>query len=192
MLFAIAAPSGTGKTSIVKEVLNQNPDLVFSVSATTRKRRENEIDGKDYFFINEEDFKKKIDNGEFIEYEIVFGTEYYGTLKSVVDIYKKDNLNVIFDLDVNGAISLKKIYKDSIVLIFIKPPDKNSVIGRLKGRGTESNEQIQRRLARFDMEMSKINEFDYIVLNDNLNIAVQNVNELIKKFKNKISKIIKE
>jgi guanylate kinase len=192
MLFAVAAPSGTGKTSIVKEVLNQNPDLVFSVSATTRKRRENEIDGKDYYFISEDEFKKKIENGEFIEYEIVFGNEYYGTLKSVVDNDIRNNLNVIFDLDVKGAISLKNVYKDFIVLIFIKPPDKNSVMNRLKGRGTETDEQIQRRLARFDMEMSKINEFDYIVINDNLYDAVQKVNELIKKFKNKESKLIKE
>jgi len=192
MLFAVAAPSGTGKTSIVKEVLNQNPDLAFSVSATTRKKRENEVEGIDYFYISEDEFRKKITNSEFIEYEIVFGNEYYGTLKSAVDGYIKDKLNVIFDLDVNGALSLKNIYKNYIVLIFIKPPDKNSVIDRLKGRGTETNEQIQRRLARFEMEMSKINEFDYIVLNDNLNDAVQKVNELIQKFKNKVSKLIKE
>jgi guanylate kinase len=192
MLFAVAAPSGTGKTSIVKEILNQNPDLLFSVSATTRKKRANEIDGKDYFFISEEEFKQKISEGDFIEYEVVFSNDYYGTLKSVVDGYIKTKMNVIFDLDVKGAISLKNYYEDFIVLIFIKPPDKDSVINRLKSRGTETEEQINGRLARFDLEMSKINEFDYIVLNDNLNDAVKQVNDLILKFKNKESKNIKE
>lgn len=192
MLFAVAAPSGTGKTSIVKEILNQNPDLLFSVSATTRKKRANEIDGKDYFFISEEEFKQKISEGDFIEYEVVFGNDYYGSLKSVVDGYIKTKVNVIFDLDVKGALSLKNYYQDFIVLIFIKPPDKDSVINRLKGRGTETEEQINGRLARFDLEMSKINEFDYIVLNDNLNDAVKQVNDLILKFKNKESKNIKE
>lgn len=189
MLFAVAAPSGTGKTSIVKEILSQNQDLIFSVSATTRIKRENEIDGKDYFFISEDDFKQKIKNGEFIEYEVVFGNDYYGTLKSVVDGFIKNKTNVIFDLDVNGAISLKNYYKDFIVLIFITPPDKECVINRLRNRGTETDEQINRRLARFELEMSKINEFDYIVLNDNLLDAVKHVNELIVKFKNKESKI---
>jgi guanylate kinase len=192
MLFAIAAPSGTGKTSIVKEVVKQNPDLIFSVSAATREKRAEEIDGVDYYFINEKDFLEKVKQGEFIEYENVFGNDYYGTLKSVVNGYINNKLNVIFDLDVNGAISLKNVYKDFIVLIFIKPPDKQSVIGRLKNRGTESEEQIAKRLKRFDLEMSKINEFDYIVINDNLYDAVRNVDSLIQKFKNKESKKYKE
>ena len=192
MLFAIAAPSGTGKTSIVKEVVKQNPDLIFSVSAATREKRAEEIDGVDYYFINEKDFLEKVKQGEFIEYENVFGNDYYGTLKSVVNGYINNKLNVIFDLDVNGAISLKNVYKDFIVLIFIKPPDKQSVIDRLKNRGTESEEQIAKRLKRFDLEMSKINEFDYIVINDNLYDAVRNVNSLIQKFKNKESKKYKE
>ena len=192
MLFAIAAPSGTGKTSIVKEVVKQNPDLIFSVSAATREKRAEEIDGVDYFFINEKDFLEKVKQGEFIEYENVFGNDYYGTLKSVVNGYINNKLNVIFDLDVNGAITLKNVYKDFIVLIFIKPPDKQSVIDRLKNRGTESEEQIAKRLKRFDLEMSKINEFDYIVINDNLYDAVRNVNSLIQKFKNKESKKYKE
>jgi guanylate kinase len=192
MLFAIAAPSGTGKTSIVKEVVKQNPDLIFSVSAATREKRAEEIDGVDYYFINEKDFLEKVKQGEFIEYENVFGNDYYGTLKSVVNGYINNKLNVIFDLDVNGAISLKNVYKDFIVLIFIKPPDKQSVIGRLKNRGTESEEQIAKRLKRFDLEMSKINEFDYIVINDNLYYAVRNVDSLIQKFKNKESKKYKE
>lgn len=185
MLFAVAAPSGTGKTSIVKEVLKLNPDMVFSVSATTRKKRENEIDGKDYFFIEKKDFLGKIQKGDFIEYECVFGNDYYGTLKEVIDCYMKSDTDVIFDLDVKGALSLKNVYKEFIVLIFIKPPDKESVIARLKNRGTENEFQIAKRLERFDLEVSKINEFDYVVINDNLYDAVEKVNSIIQKFNNK-------
>jgi len=192
MLFAVAAPSGTGKTSIVKEVLKKHSDLVFSVSASTRKKRNDETDGKDYYFIEKKDFLEKIEQGEFIEFECVFGRDYYGTLKSVINKYIGSNINVIFDLDVNGAISLKNVFKDFIVLIFIKPPDKQAVIKRLKNRGTENESQIAERLERFDLEMSKINEFDYVVINDNLLVAIEKVNGIITKFKNKLNKNNKE
>jgi len=192
MLFAVAAPSGTGKTSIVKEVLKKHSDLVFSVSATTRKKRNDETDGKDYYFIEKKDFLEKIEQEEFIEFECVFGRDYYGTLKSVINKYIGSNINVIFDLDVNGAISLKNVFKDFIVLIFIKPPDKQAVIKRLKNRGTENESQIAVRLKRFDLEMSKINEFDYVVINDNLLVAIEKVNGIITKFKNKLNKNNKE
>ena len=181
MLYAIAAPSGAGKTTIVKEILRNNPDIEFSVSATTRKKRNNEINGKDYYFISKEEFENKIKNGDFIEYEKIFDGNYYGTLKSVVEDVIKRGKSMLFDIDVLGALSIKKHYKNNSVLIFIKPPGKEEIMERLKNRKTETPEQIENRLSRFDIEMAKMNEFDYIVLNDNLKTAVNKVQEIINK-----------
>lgn len=181
MLYAIAAPSGAGKTTIVKEILRNNPDIEFSVSATTRKKRNNEIDGKDYYFISKEEFENKIKNGDFIEYEKIFDGNYYGTLKSVVEDVIKRGKSMLFDIDVLGALSIKKHYKNNSVLIFIKPPGKEEIMERLKNRKTETPEQIENRLSRFDIEMAKMNEFDYIVLNDDLKTAVNKVQEIINK-----------
>jgi len=182
-LIVVSAPSGTGKTTIVKEILKKDKDLIFSVSATTRAKRTGETEGKDYFFISKEDFEQKIKNGEFVEYECVFGVDYYGTLKSFIEYYLKENKLVIFDLDVLGALSIKRYFEENAVLIFIKPPDKESVISRLKGRGTEKDDDIQRRLARFDKEMALIKEFNYIVVNDNLENAVKEIQNIINKYK---------
>lgn len=182
-LIVVSAPSGTGKTTIVKEILNKDKDLIFSISATTRAKRISETDGKDYFFISKEDFENKIKNEEFVEYECVFGVDYYGTLKSFIENNSKENKLIIFDLDVLGALSIKKYYGEKAVLIFIKPPDKESVINRLKGRGTEQEDDIKRRIARFDKEMALIKEFNYIVVNDNLENAVNEIQKIINKYK---------
>lgn len=184
MLFVFSAPSGTGKTSIYKEILQNNPELDFSVSATTRKKRENEVNGKDYFFLEKNDFVNRVENGEFVEYEKIFDDNFYGTLKSFIDGKIKDGKNVLFDLDVKGALSVKKIYNKLAVLIFIKPPNKDVIKDRLLKRGTESEEIIQKRLDRFDFEMEKMNEFDYVVLNDNLQEAINEVQKIINKYKN--------
>lgn len=183
MLFVFAAPSGTGKTSIYREILNENPEIEFSVSATTRKKREGEVDGKDYFYLEKEDFERRVENGEFVEYEKIFDDNFYGTLKSYIDGKISEGKDVIFDLDVKGAISIKRIYKDKAVLIFIKPPNKEVIKQRLLKRGTESAEVIEKRLARFDFEMEKINEFNYVVVNDDLNKAIKEVQEIINKYK---------
>jgi len=183
MLFVFAAPSGTGKTSIYKEILKDNPEIDFSVSATTRKKREGEKDGIDYFFLEKEDFIKRVERGEFVEYEKIFDDNYYGTLKSYIDKKISEGKDVIFDLDVKGAISIKRIYKEKAVLIFIKPPNKEVIKQRLLNRGTESIEVIERRLARFDFEMEKIKEFNYVVVNDDLNKAIKEVQEIINKYK---------
>lgn len=183
MLYVFAAPSGTGKTTLVKEILKKNPELVFSVSATTRERRKGEVDGKDYFFLTKEEFEKKITNGEFLEYEKVFGDNYYGTLKSFVENALKEGRSLVFDLDVNGALSLKKIYKDKAILIFICPPNKDVVIQRLSGRGTEDMEKIKQRIARFDYEMSKMNEFDRVVVNNDLETALNEIQKIIEEKK---------
>ncbi len=182
MLFVIAAPSGAGKTTIVNEILKKNPGLVFSVSATTRKIRKGENEGKDYFFFTKEEFQDKINNHELVEYEILFNQDYYGTLKSFVEDNLKKNISVIFDIDVKGALAIKNIYKDKAVLIFIMPPDVETLKERLKNRATESQEQINERIKRVDLEIGKTNHFDYIVLNDNLKNAVTEVNNIINSF----------
>ena len=171
MLYVIAAPSGAGKTTIVKEILRTNPELVFSVSATTRYRRENETDGKDYFFFSKEDFRKMIENNELVEYETLFNGDYYGTLRSFVNENLEKSRSVIFDIDVNGALNIKKIYGERAKLIFIMPPNIETLKERLKKRATESPEQIAERIKRVDLEIGKKNDFDYIVVNDDLQKA---------------------
>ncbi len=183
MLFIISAPSGTGKTTVVRKLLDEIPDLVFSISATTRKKRDYEVDGKDYYFITKEEFENKIKNGEFVEYEEIFDGNYYGTLKSFVDKKIEEGRDIVFDIDVKGALSLKKYYKNLAILIFLKPPDKEEVMRRLIARGTENVEQIKNRLRRFEIEMAKIKFFDYIIINDNLEKAVKELVSLILKIK---------
>jgi len=182
MLYVIAAPSGAGKTTIVKEILRTNPELVFSVSATTRYRRENETDGIDYFFFSKEAFRKMIENKELVEYETLFNGDYYGTLRSFVNENLEKNRSVIFDIDVNGALNIKKIYGERAKLIFIMPPDIETLKERLKKRATESPEQIAERIKRVDLEIGKKNDFDYIVVNENLDKAVTEVQNIIRNF----------
>ena len=182
MLYVIAAPSGAGKTTIVKEILRTNPELVFSVSATTRYRRENETDGKDYFFFSKEDFRKMIENNKLVEYETLFNGDYYGTLRSFVNENLEKSRSVIFDIDVNGALNIKKIYGERAKLIFIMPPDIETLKERLKKRATESPEQIAERIKRVDLEIGKKNDFDYIVVNENLDKAVTEVQNIIGNF----------
>jgi guanylate kinase len=184
MLYVIAAPSGAGKTTIVNEILKKNPELVFSVSATTRSKRDNEIDGRDYFFFTKDEFIKKIGNNELVEYEILFNGDYYGTLKSFIEENLQKGKDMIFDIDVNGALNIKKIYPDKSQLIFIMPPDIETLKERLKKRATESPVEINERIKRVDLEIGKANDFDYIVLNDNLEKAVSEVQNIIKNFTN--------
>ena len=179
MLYVIAAPSGAGKTTIVRELLKKHPGIVFSVSATTRKKRDNETEGRDYFFYNKDEFRKMIENGELVEHEILFNGDYYGTLKSFVNENIENGRNVIFDIDVNGAVNIKKIYGNKAILIFIMPPDLDTLKERLKKRGTESIEQINERIKRVDLEIGKKNDFDYIVVNDDLQKAVSEVENFL-------------
>jgi len=179
MLYVLAAPSGAGKTTIVKKILKTNRELIFSVSATTRAKRKDEQDGKDYFFFTKDEFRNKIKNNELVEYEIIFNEDFYGTLKSFVDENLREKRNVIFDVDVKGALAIKKIYGDKAKLIFIMPPDIETLKDRLKKRDTESIEQINERIKRVDLEIGKANDFDYIVTNDNLEKAVSEVNNII-------------
>lgn len=184
MLFVVSAPSGTGKTTIVKEILKKNTDIIFSVSATTREMRPGEIDGKDYFFLTVEEFQEKIKRNEFIEYEKIFDGNYYGTLKKYIENIINKGKDILLDLDVLGALSVKKYFKKDSILIFIKPPGLNQVKERLLKRSTESPEQIEKRLSRFDIEMAKIKEFNYIILNENLEQAIKDLQLIINKYKN--------
>jgi len=177
-IIVISAPSGTGKTTIIKQILNHFPNLIFSVSATTRKKRDNEKNGVDYFFLSEEEFKRKIDEKEFLEWEEVYGYRY-GTLKSLIEENISRGKPVILELEVKGALSVKKIYKDA-VLIFISPPDFEELVNRLKKRRTESYEELNNRIERARMELSMKDKFDYFVENKDLNKAVSEVKSLIK------------
>lgn len=182
-IIAVASPSGGGKTTIVRRVLKQFPEMVFSVSATTRPKRPNEKYGVDYFFISENEFKKHIDNNDFVEWER-FYDYYYGTFKNFVTDNIIHGKSVLLEVDVKGALALKEIYPDSY-LIFIDPPSLEELINRLKIRNTESPEDFQKRIDRARMELSLKEKFDHIVENKDLELATAETISLI-------SKIIKE
>ena len=178
-LYVFSAPSGSGKTTIVRDVLKNFPGFVFSVSATTRKKRSTEKEGIDYFFISEEEFKKKIEAGTFVEWE-KFYDYYYGTLKNIVDGNLAKGLSTVFEVDVKGAISIKKAYENS-VLIFIAPPSIDVLKDRLIKRNTETDEDLKKRIERAEMELSFKDQFDYVVSNVNLEEAKKEVKKIIEK-----------
>ena len=178
-LFVFSAPSGSGKTTIVRKLLHDFDDLVFSISATTRDRRNNEIEGKDYFFISEEEFKKKIEADEFIEWE-KFYDYYYGTLKKFVDDLLDRGKSVLLEVDVKGALRIKKKYSNS-VLIFIAPPSREVLKKRLIERKTETEEDLKKRIERAEMELDYKDRFDYVVVNNNLDSAIDEVKKIVTK-----------
>ncbi|MFA8343884.1 MAG: guanylate kinase [Rhodothermaceae bacterium] len=177
-LIVFTAPSGSGKTTIARRILNDYQNFEFSVSATTRERRENEVHGKDYYFISEEDFQNKIENDEFIEWE-KFYDYHYGTLKSVVEEKLKNGISVIFDIDVKGAVNIKKYYPEDSVVIFVMPPSLEELKKRLTERKTESDEDFKKRIDRAEMELTYNDKFDYKVINEVLDDAVVQVKEII-------------
>ena len=179
-----SAPSGGGKTTIVKHLLQQELSLEFSISACTRDPRPNEVDGVDYYFLSSNDFQSKIDAGDFVEWEELYGGNYYGTLKSEVQRIWDLGSHVIFDVDVKGGISLKQHFGDDALAIFVRPPSVEELERRLRGRGTESEETIAKRLARAKMELSKENDFDYVLVNDNLEVAFKEAVEVVSSYIN--------
>lgn len=177
-----SAPSGSGKTTLVKHCLQIFPQLQFSVSATTRTLRGDEIHGKDYFFLSVEEFKKLISEDAFVEYEEVYHDKFYGTLKSEVERTWSEGKVVIFDVDVVGGINLKKIFGEKALSIFIAPPSIDELERRLIARATDDLETIKTRVAKAKHEMSFAEDFDKIVINDDLEISKKEIERLIEKF----------
>lgn len=182
-LIIISAPSGCGKSTIINEIIkNEELKLSFSISATTREPRRGEIDGVNYYFLTEDDFKKAIKNDELVEYEEVYPGRYYGTLKKEIERICSLGRNVILDIDVKGGINVKKIYGESALSIFIMPPSIDILRQRLLSRGTESIEAINERVGKAEFEISFANDFDYQIVNDQLNVAIGKTEQIIKNF----------
>lgn len=177
-----SAPSGSGKTTIVHELLKRYPQFEFSISATSRAPRGAERDGVDYYFLTEEEFERRIDLGAFVEWEAVYAGTHYGTLRSEVDrIWSKGNV-IIFDVDVVGGVNLKNIFGDKACSIFIMPPSIEELERRLVGRGTDAPEVIAKRVAKAGQEIERAPEFDHVVVNDDLQSAIADTCAIIDKF----------
>jgi guanylate kinase len=181
-LFIFTAPSGAGKTTIVKHILKKYGNLGFSVSATTREKRDHEIDGRDYYFISVEEFKNKIDAGEFIEWEEVYRDQYYGTLKSEVDRIWSQNKHLVFDIDVRGAKNIKEIYGNRCMVVFVRPPSVHTLVERLINRNTESPESIEKRISKVKKEMEYENCFDFTLVNDVLEVSYIEAEHIVEIF----------
>ena len=184
-LIIFSAPSGSGKSTIINYLLKQGLNLQFSSSATSRPPRGTEQDGVEYFFLSPEEFKKRIANDEFVEYEEVYPDRFYGTLKSQVEKQLAEGQNIIFDVDVVGGCNIKRFYGDRALSVFIQPPSIEELRKRLEGRGTDSPETINNRIAKAEFELSYAPKFDLIVVNDELEKAEAQALEAIRKFLNK-------
>jgi guanylate kinase len=182
-LIILSGPSGTGKSSIAKRILeNKEFNLSFSISATSRAKREEETDGKDYYFLSIDSFKSKIEDNEFLEWEEVYSKQYYGTLKIEIERLKSMGKNVLFDVDVNGAMSIKRSYKEDSVSIFIKPPSIEALEERLRLRNTETEDNIVKRIRKVNMENTYARKVDHIVINESLDDAVSEVTKIVNDF----------
>lgn len=172
-LFLFAAPSGAGKTTIVRHLLNRYEQLSFSTSATTRAQRPHETDGKDYYFISAERFKTLVQEGGFVEWEEVYEGLLYGTLKSEIERLWKAGKHIVFDIDVKGALNIKKAYPEQALAIFVKPPSMEALRKRLLARGTEDADNLKKRLGRAAEEMAYEPRFDLVLVNDDLEAALK-------------------
>jgi guanylate kinase len=181
-LVIISAPSGAGKTTIVRHLLESGLNLAFSISATTRLKRETEREGIDYFFLTVAEFKKRIDGGEFVEWQEVYHDLYYGTLKSELERIWMEGNNVLFDVDVRGGINLKSIFGDRSLSIFIMPPSVEELEKRLMKRGTDSLEKVKMRIAKAEDELSLAGRFDKIIINDDLETAKKHTLDTVLSF----------
>ena len=182
-LIVFSAPSGSGKTTIVKHLLAENPNLGFSISACTRDRRgRSEENGKDYYFLTPEEFKQKIDNNEFVEWEEVYVGAFYGTLKSEIQRLWDSGKHVLFDVDVQGGLKLKEYYGDKALAVFVKVPDEDTLRQRLIGRGSETEESLSKRLFKVHFEMSFQDKFDVVLVNDDLETSLQKAQQLVDAF----------
>tara|TARA_A100001234_G_scaffold215134_1_gene219525 strand:+ start:174 stop:755 length:582 start_codon:yes stop_codon:yes gene_type:complete len=179
-----SAPSGAGKTTIVKSLLANKLPLSFSISACSRQKRENEINGKDYHFLSIEDFKQKINEQAFIEWEEVYENNYYGTLKSEIERIWNDKKHVVFDVDVVGGLNLKKHFGNNALAIFIQPPSMDVLIERLRNRATESEASLNKRINKAKHEMTYSPSFDSIIINDQLEKTIEVAEKKVKDFLN--------
>ncbi len=182
ILLIVSGPSGVGKGTLVKRLVKEREDVTECITCTTRAPREGEKDGREYFFLTKESFLRRIEEGGFLEYDEHFGN-YYGTPKAFVEETLKQK-SVVLEIDVVGALNAKKIYPDS-VLVMVAPPSKEELAKRLKGRGSETDEEIEKRLARLEYELSQADKYDYLLVNDDLECAYRQLCALIDNEKNK-------
>ena len=185
-LIIISAPSGTGKSTIIGWLMKEHPELnlAFSISCTSRPPRGTEQNGVEYFFLTPEEFRKKIDNDEFLEYEEVYAGRFYGTLKAQLERQLEAGQNVVFDVDVKGGVNIKQFYGDEALSLFIQPPSINELRRRLEGRGTDAPEVIDQRIARAEFELTFAKKFDKVVVNDILEYAEADALAVIQEFLN--------
>ncbi|MBZ9786781.1 guanylate kinase [Psychroflexus sp. CAK57W] len=182
-LIVFSAPSGSGKTTIVRYLLAQKDlDLEFSISATSRAPRENEVDGEDYYFMDLKEFKSHIKNDDFLEWEEVYRDNFYGTLNSEVERIWAMGKHVVFDIDVVGGLDIKRIYPEQTLAVFVEPPSIEELKIRLKKRKTESEDRIATRVAKASIEMATAPQFDHIIVNEDLDTALGEAYELVKNF----------
>jgi len=179
-LIVVTAPSGSGKTTIVRHLLSEFPTLAFSVSATTRERRETERHGRDYYFLSQQTFRQWRDDDVFIEWEEVYANQFYGTPRFEVERLWEAGCHVVFDIDVKGAMRIKSVYGDQAAVIFVKVPDLEQIKKRLQKRHTETEESLARRLERISEEMQYADQCDYVVVNDDKEEALRNASALIR------------
>lgn len=181
-LLIFAAPSGSGKTTIVRHLLDRYPQLAFSVSAATRPQRAHEQDGVDYYFISKEAFQQHIQSGDFAEWEEVYADNFYGTLRSEIERIWADGKVVIFDIDVQGAMRLKRKYGGQALTVFVKPPSREILLERLRSRGTEDPAALERRIAKAEHELAFENKFDIVLVNDVLEDALRRAESIAETF----------
>lgn len=181
-LIILTAPSGAGKTTLVKHLLQVIPRLSFSVSATNRKMRSGETDGKDYYFLSTETFQSYIREDKFVEWEEVYSKQYYGTLRSEVERLRTAGQHIIFDIDVKGALSLKQQFAQDALAVFVMPPSLDMLIERLKQRATEDEESLRKRIEKASFEMSFQHEFDETLVNDQLELSLLRIEEIVNRF----------
>ena len=183
-LIVVSAPSGSGKSTIVSWLMQEHPELrlYFSISCTSRAPRGTEQNGVEYFFLTPEEFKAKIAGNEFLEYEEVYENRFYGTLKQQVENQRNQGQNVVFDVDVKGGVNIKRYYGDEALSLFIQPPSVAELRRRLEGRGTDSAEAIEQRLAKAEYELTFAPQFDHVIVNDDLEKAKQETLDIVSQF----------
>ena len=181
-LIIISAPSGSGKSTIINYLISKGLPLGFSISATSRVPRGTEKNGVEYYFLTPDEFRQKIQNDEFLEYEEVYKDKFYGTLKSEVDRIADSGKTAVFDVDVKGGVNIKKFYGERALSVFIQPPSIAELRARLEGRGTDAPEVINDRIKRAEFELSYADKFDHVIINDDLQKAEKEAYELISSF----------